>query len=428
VSAAVWLMQMSLFGGWLPAIVAVVAWGALALGVAWWRRAAWHWMVVAGGALVTSLIVADIVARGLGSTYPRSFILWGAMPVFALGAAIWQWRLVAWWRTTVALLAVPALAGFGALEINAYYAYLPTVGDLLGAPFPGQVAVRQLDGRAAPLGTGTPSAALIARKSRLGVVTEIDIPATLSRFHHRPAWVWLPPSYFTRAQSQLPVLMLLSGTPGSPADWLRGDGALKVANAWALAHHGNAPIMVFPDPNGSFLSDTECVDGSRGQAETYLTVDVPAFLRARFDVSMTPRHWAIAGLSEGGTCALDLVARHPDRFSTFADFSGDRAPTLGSQYATLHALYGGSRRDQLAHDPTSWFALDAAAGVAGYIAVGSHDHGSLASQRFLADAARHDQMQIRIDIIPGAGHNFRTWTHALRDAYPWIVNRLNQTP
>lgn len=146
----------------------------------------------------------------------------------------------------------------------------------------------------------------------------------------------------------------------------------------------------------------------------------------RFHASLNPRRWAIAGLSEGGTCALDLVTRHPDRFSTFGDFSGDTAPTLGSQYATLHGLYGGSLRDQLAHNPTNWFAIDTTAGVAGYIAAGSHDHGSITSQQYLATAARHDHMQIRLDIIPGAGHNFRTWTKALRDAYPWIVNRLNQ--
>ena len=155
---------------------------------------------------------------------------------------------------------------------------------------------------------------------------------------------------------------------------------------------------------------------------------MPAFIHARFHASLNPRHWAIAGLSEGGTCALDLVTRHPDRFSTFGDFSGDTAPNLGSQYATLHGLYGGSRRHQLAHNPANWFPIDTTAGVAGYIAAGGRDHGALASQRYLANAARHHHMQIRVDIIAGAGHNFRTWTHALRDAYPWIVNRLNQTP
>ena len=240
-------MEVSLLGGWLPAVVAIVAWGAFASGFAWWRRAVWHWIVVA----VVALIVAWVlVPSGVGHSYPGSFLLWGALPVFALGAALWQWRLVPWWRTTVALLAVPALAAFGALQVNAHYAYLPTLGDLLGAPFPGQVAAHRLDSLTADLRARTRSSELIARTSRRGVVSEIDIPAPLSRFHHRPAWVWLPPSYFSRPRAQFPVLMLLSGTPGDPADWLRGDGALKVANTWALAHHGNAPRPSRDIPHG----------------------------------------------------------------------------------------------------------------------------------------------------------------------------------
>ena len=50
-------MEVSLLGGWLPAVVAIVAWGAFASGIAWWRRAVWHWIVVAVGALVVALTV-----------------------------------------------------------------------------------------------------------------------------------------------------------------------------------------------------------------------------------------------------------------------------------------------------------------------------------------------------------------------------------
>jgi len=127
-----WLRQVSLLGGWLPIVVATVAWAAFAFGIAWRRRSAWQWLVVAAGALFAALIVAWILAQSrVPTAYPRSFIVWGSLPVFALGAALWQWRLVGWRRTTVALLSVPALAVFGGLQINAYYAYLPTLGDLL---------------------------------------------------------------------------------------------------------------------------------------------------------------------------------------------------------------------------------------------------------------------------------------------------------
>lgn len=427
-ATAVWLMDLSLLGGWLPAVVVVVACGALLFGVAWSRRALWHWIVVAAGALVAALIVVwglDVPSR-FGSTFPRSFVVWGALPLFALGAAVWQWRQVAWWRRAVALVAMPALASFGLLQINAHYRYLPTVGDLLGTPMPGQVDARQIDG---PSSQRAKSARWVATTAarRGGVVTEIDIPAPVSHFHHRAAYVWLPQAYFSSPRPHLPVLMLISGTPGTPGDWLRAGGALNVANRSAVAHHGDAPMMVLPDANGSALGDSECVDGPRGRAETYLTVDVPAFVHAHFGASTDPHQWAIAGLSEGGTCALELAARHPDRFATFADFSGDAAPTLGSQGVTERSLYGGSWRERIAHDPTTWFAIDAAADVEGFVAVGSNDHGYVATELRLVDLAQRDHLRVRLDVIAGGGHNFRTWAHALRDAYPWIVERL-QTP
>jgi poly(3-hydroxybutyrate) depolymerase len=219
--------------------------------------------------------------------------------------------------------------------------------------------------------------------------------------------------------------MLIAGTPGSPGDWLRGGGALALANAWAAGHNGYAPMLVLPDANGSLLGDTECVDGPRGNAETYLTVDVVTFMRQAFGAAMDPQQWAIAGLSEGGTCALDLATRHPARFATFADFSGDAAPTLGSSARTVSALYGGSWSALRAHDPTTWFASATSAGVEGFFAVGNADHGHLRTEERIAQIASDDGMRTRIDIIPGGRHSFRTWAQALRDAYPWIVSRLS---
>ena len=115
------LDHLSLLHGWLPGLVAVGAWGTLFFGVAWWRRAAWHWIVlaaIAGGAAALIAWSLDIPAR-VGSTYPRSFLAWGALPLFALGAAVWQWTRVRWWRRVVGALAAPLLAMFGAVQINA---------------------------------------------------------------------------------------------------------------------------------------------------------------------------------------------------------------------------------------------------------------------------------------------------------------------
>lgn len=426
-----WFMHLSLLGGWLPACVDVLAWASLLVGIAWWRRPAWHWTVIAAASGVGAIALAGVidVPSRFGNSYPRSFVIWGALPLFAAGAIAWQWRWVTWWRRAVALASIPALAAFAAMQVNAHYGYLPTVGDLFGTPLAGQVDAGRLLSRLPPYigGHRVREVAGSVPVPTGGVVAQLDLPALVSGFHHRKAWVWVPPVYFLVPRPRLPVLMLIAGTPGSPGDWLRGGGALSLANSWAATHHGFAPIMVLPDANGYATGDTECVNGPRGQAETYLSVDVPRYMIEHFDVAAGPHQWAIAGLSEGGTCALELVTRHPDRFSTFADFSGDAAPTVGTDARTIRVLYRGSTSAWRAHDPATWFARDASAGVQGVFAVGNGDHRYLQIALSLADVARADGLQVAVDVLPGGGHNFYTWKRALRDAYPWLISRVDTT-
>jgi S-formylglutathione hydrolase FrmB len=178
--------------------------------------------------------------------------------------------------------------------------------------------------------------------------------------------------------------------------------------------------MVAPDINGSVTGDTECV----GAAETYLTVDVRDFMHSRFGVALSRQEWALAGMSEGGTCALVLTTTHPDLFGSFADFMGDEAPSVGTFHHTLVALFGGSYDAWLAHDPTTWFGRDAADGLEGYIAVGSRDRGYFKRERRVAEMARADHLVVTFEIIRGGTHSWPTASHAMRDAYPWLVARV----
>ena len=105
VSSTLWYAHVSLLRGWAPYTVDAVAFTAFLCGVAWWKRPPWHWGAIAGMAGVAALALAHVIdaPTRFGTTYPRSFLVWGALPLFALGAAAWQWQKVGWARRCVAL-------------------------------------------------------------------------------------------------------------------------------------------------------------------------------------------------------------------------------------------------------------------------------------------------------------------------------------
>ena len=146
--------------------------------------------------------------------------------------------------------------------------------------------------------------------------------------------------------------MMIGGEFNTPADWLRAGNAIKTVDDFAAAHRGNAPVLVFVDSGGAFNNDTECVNGTRGNAADHLTKDVPAFMEATYGVSANPANWGIVGWSMGGTCAVDLAVMHPDKFSTFEDIAGTspRTPALrsrrsnGCSAATSRPMRASTRR------------------------------------------------------------------------------------
>ena len=121
--------------------------------------------------------------------------------------------------------------------------------------------------------------------------------------------------------------MMIGGEFNTPADWLRAGNAVKTIDDFAASHGGNAPVFVFVDSGGAFNNDTECVNGTRGNAADHLTKDVVPFMESHFGVSAQSANWGVVGWSMGGTCAVDLAVMHPDMFSAFEDIAGDLAPT-----------------------------------------------------------------------------------------------------
>ena len=321
-------------------------------------------------------------------------------------------------RTLVVLVtSVLLLLGAGA-GINAHFDYFRTLGDVMGLPPSDEVELAELLSR-----TDRPAQ---------GVVTTTVLPGKESGFRARPGTIYVPPAWFARPRPELPVVMLLHGTPGTPQDWLDGGQAAATADAYAAAHAGTAPILVMPDINGTLDADSECVDGPAGRVETYLTVDVPAFVEQVFHTAAPGRGWAVAGLSEGGSCSLVLALRHPDLFATFGDYAGLAGPRAGDTNAdtasAVSQLFGGSPQAFAAHEPADLLAARRFPHLGGWFEVGDADAEPYAAVRTLVPAARRAGIATCEVVVPGGGHTFDVFSQAFSDSLPWIAGRVGAGP
>jgi len=184
-----------------------------------------------------------------------------------------------------------------------------------------------------------------------------------------------------------------------------------------------------PDQNGGFFRDTECVDGPRGDSESYLMHDVRSFVQAHFAGSLDGRQWAIAGFSEGGTCALTLALRHPESFGAFLDIGGDREPNAGSGQSaralTVRSLYGGRQSEWLAHEPLrllrqhQWPSSQLAV-----FADGRGDRRHYRDGLVLAAAFERAGLPTQFAAFPG-GHDFQMVHRALTSLLPLISDHVS---
>jgi enterochelin esterase-like enzyme len=248
------------------------------------------------------------------------------------------------------------------------------------------------------------------------VTFKVTIPGVVSHFRARSAWVYLPPAWFATPRPQLPVVMLLEGTPSDPVDWFRAGLADRTADRFAATHHGLAPVLVLPDENGSTFGDTECLNQVHARAEDYLVHDVRQFIIAKYQTASNPSAWAVAGLSEGGTCAMDLALRHSNLFRQFGDFAGDPAPQLLNLRQTLHVLFHDSVAAQQKFDPGHLFAQrPRTRRMAAFFEAGRGDRSRSRLGHLLARLAARSGIRTRWRAVPGP-HNFVVWGESFHSA------------
>ncbi|HEY5013245.1 MAG TPA: alpha/beta hydrolase-fold protein [Acidimicrobiia bacterium] len=408
------MYQVSLISGVLPWVIGTIAFASFAVVLARWPRRLW-WSIPVAFVVAVGLLIAISwsvqLPRKLHGTWPRSFFAWSAAPIVAVVATILAWRDSRIGHRVAGVLAIAFLIVFAADRVDVYYGALPTVGAALRVPLPGELAT------AVPFRPTTTQ----TRAPATGVVFSLRIPGTVSHFRARPAYVWLPPVWFSRPRPRLPALELVAGSPSFPGDWLYGGQAVRTLDAYAKTHHGRGPIVVVADQNGSFLGDTECVDGPRGRADTYISVDVIRSADRLFGVAPGPRSWTIAGYSAGGTCALVVALRHPTVYGAFGDFSGDPRPNTGPWSSTLHDLFGGSLTLSTQYNPFALLRTRHYRNLLAWFDTGRRDAAyRVAGMRQLALLARRAGAHV-IEQAPPGSHTFYFWQQSLQAALPSLL-------
>ena len=251
------------------------------------------------------------------------------------------------------------------------------------------------------------------------------IPGGRSGFGARSAVIWLPPALATEPSWRPPVLELLHGTPGGPNDWVDLGGAQATFAAFAARHGGRAPIVVMPDINGTPHGDPECIrTPAGGDVEDYLSAVLPQWIRSHYRTS--GRRWAIAGVSEGGTCSAVLALRHPSQYGVFGDLSGLARPTVGDtddSATTIRVLFDGSRAAYDRHDPLWLLAHYRYPTLSGWIEYGAADTAVRLASTAVAAEARTAGIDIRQTVAAGR-HSWSVWRPALAAMLPWIWTRL----
>jgi len=439
-------LEWSLVSGALPDVLvgcAAVGFGFLLLR----RSRRWRLVVLPAVAVVSALgawfldWVVESWWRPFPDALPALAVVWTGIVLAAFGLAIGHFSHSRWRRKLAAVVAALTVLAAGSNEVNRFYGDYPNVAAVIGLPPPQRAPLPPIQSWA---GQGSnqqiqPGPSLNRWRAprnmpAAGVVSEVDIPGVRSQFPARHGWVYLPPAYLTGRRPLLPVLILLPGQPGAPRDWINAGKVIVTMDAFAAAHRGLAPVVVIPDPLGAALANPLCMNSRLGNADTYLSSDVPSWILGHLQVTPNYRYWAVGGFSNGGTCALQLAVFHPSIFPNFLDIAGPAIPSLGSLSRTIDRAFGGDQAAYYRAEPLTELEKVVKMRVGGHRqSVYRHSFGVLTSgnedmvsrldpERVYA-AGSAAGMTLRLLKLSG-GHRWPIASLALRDSLPLLAPKL----
>ena len=409
---------------WLAGIAGVVY-------LLWHRESRWPLKVLislaaAAGAVVSVHWMLLYVVSVFPESLPAEVLAWSVPAVAAFFLCLARLPRSAWPARTLSALSMLAVVLLTTVQINTYFGLNRTVGDLMGTAVaripPLEPALMARDGNPSlhDLATWTPQ----GEPADGGVLRSVHIPAPASGFAARDAYIYLPPAYLDPQRPALPVLVMFAGQPGGPADWLTGGMLRAQMDRFAAQHHGIAPVVVVVDPNGSANGNTLCMDSRIAKADTYLSQDVPNWIIHNLDVGEDHRNWAAGGFSFGGTCALQMVTRHPDVFNAALSFSGEREPAIAKErHKTVDVAFGGDVAAFDSQTPLNIMAKQRFDANAVFLGAGAGDQEFVSYLEELSAAARKAGFAVDTKIVQNTGHSWEATAGSLPQALDFMALR-----
>ena len=326
-------------------------------------------------------------------------------------------------RHTTIKLASAALALLlgvvgGVVGVNDYFGYYQSW----------LAAYDDLSGKSLTTGPTGPTTGFSVRPARdstnaQGTVEHVTLAGKSSGIT-RSAYVYLPPQYGQAAyrHTRFPVIELLHGTPGKPADWIVAMHINRVVDQLVDSHQMGPIIMVAPTiaPRGSIQ---ECLNTNTALDETYINTDVPHDMKAEFRTATDPAQWAMMGISAGGYCATNLGLHHPAQWGAVISLDGYYLPSDGDAQSIINRnpqLAGGNNPIQTA----ARMAPGKAPLPAFYLAVGTGNSDDVTEEKMFAAAMVHLE-QVQVDKIQGGQHTFYDLRQVAPTALKWAWNQLS---
>lgn len=430
------LANISLMHGWLPTglfsltglcLIILLFTGSKSTKITGKRHPYFIALLIQLGAALLALLIGGVIVWLISDVFLVFGVSLGALVMISiaigfglLGFTIASAIMARPLKRTLAIITTILILLSTALRVDMVYGEYTTIGSIFGmnsfpklksfAPKNRQISIQQWYRMA--------QKASLPKLASQGVTRSVTIPSHNSHFQARTAIVYLPPAALVKNPPQLPIMIMLAGQPGSPSRFFNASDIVALLNKYAHEHHGLAPIVLSPDQNGATTHNSLCANTPvYGNAETYLTKDVPDWVRTHLPVSKDPKMWMMGGFSQGGTCATQLVPAYPKIFGSIFSAGGELAPTYKNRQETIARYFHGDSQRYEQHVPATIMRRNAPLRQSYYAVAGAWDPKSQSNQATIAQAAHKAGMNVLTMLAPTSGHDWHTVQAGLRVAF-----------